>query len=514
MDPDQTSIGGAPPTQPGYGPNTRTIMQFRVSNVAATSFNLAALQTAFASTGTTTGVFATDQDPIIVPQAPYDSAYNASYPSDTRAYARIQDTTMTFTPIGAASARTFNLQPKAIQELFDPYYGRMNATLGVELPNTTGTNQTTIPFFYIDPPTEIVKDSGTSGPPVAGDGTQIWKITHNGVDTHAIHVHLFNVQLINRVGWDGMVKPPFPNELGWKETVRMNPLEDAIIALRPVNQTLPFKIPNSVRPFDVTMPVGSTTGFTDVDPNNNPVTVTNQLTNFGYEYVWHCHLLGHEENDMMRPLLFAAKPQAPSLLTAKGFTGPLRVVLTWTNNSLTASGNTLQRAVDPGFTTSLSNFSLGATVTTYTDSTVLKNTVYYYRVLAANAVGSTVPGYPTATSFSTPSGTVAAGPPAAPSLLTATQPTTTIVLNWTDNAPSSPSPPSFVAETGFTVQRSTGSATGPWTNIANLPAHAGTGPMNYSDTTAVTGKTYWYRVLANNIFGSSASNVPAKITKK
>ncbi len=29
-----------------------------------------------------------------------------------------------------------------------------------------------------------------------GDGTQIWKITHNGVDTHSIHFHLFNVQLL------------------------------------------------------------------------------------------------------------------------------------------------------------------------------------------------------------------------------------------------------------------------------------------------------------------------------
>ncbi len=30
---------------------------------------------------------------------------------------------------------------------------------------------------------------------VATDGTQIWKITHNGVDTHPIHFHLFNVQV-------------------------------------------------------------------------------------------------------------------------------------------------------------------------------------------------------------------------------------------------------------------------------------------------------------------------------
>jgi len=52
------------------------------------------------------------------------------------------------------------------------------------------------------------------------------------------------------------------------------------------------------------MPLGSTIGFTGVDPfTGSPKPVTNALTNFGWEYVWHCHLLGHEENDMMRPLV-------------------------------------------------------------------------------------------------------------------------------------------------------------------------------------------------------------------
>ena len=35
----------------------------------------------------------------------------------------------------------------------------MNATLGVELPFTNGSNQTTIPYGYIDPATEIIDDS-------------------------------------------------------------------------------------------------------------------------------------------------------------------------------------------------------------------------------------------------------------------------------------------------------------------------------------------------------------------
>ena len=49
------------------------------------------------------------------------------------------------------------------------------------------------------------------------------------------------MQLINRVGWDGAIRPPDPNELGWKDTVRMNPLEDAIVALRPVTPSASFR---------------------------------------------------------------------------------------------------------------------------------------------------------------------------------------------------------------------------------------------------------------------------------
>jgi hypothetical protein len=112
----------------------------------------------------------------------------------------------------------------------------MNATLGVEVPNTNQTVQTTIPYGYIDPPTEVIKITDPGVTPIGSlaDGTQIWKITHNGVDTHAIHVHMFNMQLVNRVGWDGAIKPLDPNELGWKDTIRMNPLEDIIVALRPL----------------------------------------------------------------------------------------------------------------------------------------------------------------------------------------------------------------------------------------------------------------------------------------
>ena len=458
-DPDQSmttgdGTGGAPTTLPGFGPNTRTIMQIVINTgtgIPGSTFNLATLQTALP------GAFAASQPKPIVPEPAFGPAYVTTFPG---AYSKIFDTTLSFTnplmilpqSVGSititnggsgyttapavtitrapgdttgtgATASAFisagvvkqiqinnggfnytltpivtiappatgtqaiavahlgtPMLPKAIQELFELNYGRMNATLGTELPFTNFNTQTTIPLGYIDPPTEII----TNGE------YQIWKITHNGVDTHAIHFHLFNVQIINRVGWDGVVKPPLPQEVGWKDTVIMNPLEDAIVALKPILPVVPFKLPDSVRPLDVTMPVGSTGQFSNIDPyTNNPITVTNDLTNFGWEYVWHCHILGHEENDMMRAMVFEVAPAGPTNLTATLATGPLRANLAWTNNWTTpaATSITLQRATDAAFTTNLVTTSLGPTVATSTDTAIAPLTTYYYRVRAENALG-------------------------------------------------------------------------------------------------------------------------------
>jgi FtsP/CotA-like multicopper oxidase with cupredoxin domain len=97
-------------------------------------------------------------------------------------------------------------------------------------PRTSGR---TLP--YVNPATETL-NGVVDATPISNttDGTQIWKITHNGVDTHPIHWHLFDVQVINRVGWDGIIRKPDANELGWKDTLRVSPLEDTIVAVRPI----------------------------------------------------------------------------------------------------------------------------------------------------------------------------------------------------------------------------------------------------------------------------------------
>ena len=138
---------------------------------------------------------------------------------------------------------TLPLQPKAIHDemnatTFDEF-GRMQANLGVEAqPPTPGQQNVTL-YPFVNPATELIDATNlpkqnvaydANGLPVsdvdispistATDGSQIWRITHNGVDTHPIHFHLYDVQVLNRVTWDNIIIPTDPAELGWKDTVR------------------------------------------------------------------------------------------------------------------------------------------------------------------------------------------------------------------------------------------------------------------------------------------------------
>jgi len=423
--PDLRDAGGHDSTLPGYGPNTRTIMQIKVADVpAADPFDLVALEAAFAPTDGTEGVFRSSQEDVIVAQEPYGSAYNTTFSGvwPDWGIVRIFDKKLDFKTVDG-TAVSLPLEAKAIQdemgETFDLHYGRMAGKLGLELPNTIAGTQNFMLYGFDAPPTEIVESSvATSKIGELGDGTQIWKITQNGVDTHPMHFHLFEVQLLNRVAWDGKIIPPYPNELGWKDTVKVNPLEDTIVALRPVVPDAPWDLPNSVRMLDPTMPEGAILHGNIFDPLSNPVNpVANHLVNFGWEYVWHCHILSHEEMDMMRPMSVVVKPKAPTGLAATLHGGPT-VLLSWADNSINETGFRVERATDPAFTAGLTTSAVGEGVTVYTDSTVAAGTSYFYRVAAINTVGDTFDytvnnpqsvSFPTKTAVSAFSNTAAIG---------------------------------------------------------------------------------------------------------
>ena len=344
---------------PGYGPNTRTIMQVKVNNIAPTpAYNFNALRSAFLHKADGSGVFESGQNPIIVGQASYNASYATDFttggwcnsPVNPSArcdgFARISeqggDTFKFDTLVGNQIGVT--IEPKAIHDEMNATntepFGRMQGNLGLEAVPANPGVQNVVLYPFINPPTEMF--DGTNLPTTANltpisvgtDGTQIWKITHNGVDTHPIHFHLYDVQLLNRVTWDNIIIPPDPAELGWKDTVRVSPLEDTYFAIRPIIPVFPFEIPNSIRPMDPMMPLGSLSMFNSTDPSGNPVDpIVNSLVNFGWEYMYHCHILSHEEMDMMRPNIVAMPPIAPNGLshTINGNS----LTLVWQDNSIT-----------------------------------------------------------------------------------------------------------------------------------------------------------------------------------
>ena len=335
----------APTTLPGYGPNTRTVMQVKIADITpAPAYRSESINEAFLHHADGSGVFESGQNPTIVGQAGYNAAYGTSFttagwcnnPTDPSplcdGFARISEQGLdmfkfdTLHGLRTGEQISVQIEPKAIHDEqnatnFEPF-GRMSGNIGVEAVPATPNGQSIVLYPFVNPPTELFDATNlpttdtVTAISVGNDGTQIWKITHNGVDTHPIHFHLYDVQLLNRVTWDNIIIPPEPSELGWKDTVRVSPLEDTYFAIRPIIPVLPWEIVNNIRPLNPMMPIGDTSMFNSTDVNNNPVAaIQNQFINFGWEYMLHCHILSHEEMDMMRPVVVAVPPLVPDGLS-------------------------------------------------------------------------------------------------------------------------------------------------------------------------------------------------------
>lgn len=185
-------------------------------------------------------------------------------------------------PVGVSKAPPVNATRRlSLNESFDAY-GRLLQMLGTLVP--PGSPSAGFGRAYTDPATET---------PNAGD-VEIWEIFNTTADVHPMHFHLVNVQVINRqpfqvgsVGttqggavFTGPATPPEANETGWKEVVMMVPGTVTRIIMR----------------FDLASAAIVKADGTVIATPDSPRTG-------GKEYVWHCHILEHEEHDMMRPLV-------------------------------------------------------------------------------------------------------------------------------------------------------------------------------------------------------------------
>jgi hypothetical protein len=421
---DQTAIGGAPPTVAGYGPNTRTILQFQVDGPATEPFDLERLKRALPA------AYAAAQDPALVPCAASDAVYGAAAapetadPSASPAAAEasaspattqddgMQDSgmqdgavpqeaassapqddarTLAFTPLGRGYILTLPVQGKMVSDLFDPTYGRKTATLGVDAPLSANGVRTAVPYSAIDPSTEYLAVDPEATAPQLGDATQLWRITHDGTQSHSVAIGGFDVQVVERARRDGAARAPDPGELGWKDTVRVDPLESVLIAVRPVLPKTPFKLPASARDLDVTREPGAKGGFTELDPvTAAPLAteVVNAAADLSFEAYWSIHLVGGEESHTARPLVLQGTTTSPAGLTAAAGDGPA-VRLTWTAPLFPppVTGYVVERAADQDFEEDLRAFAVAADEASYTDATAQSGSTYFYRVRTEAAAG-------------------------------------------------------------------------------------------------------------------------------
>ena len=241
---------------PGKGPNTRTLLQIRVK---------AKDKTFKPNLPIWVPPLFTPTDPFLIFQKPGVPAPNPVV--NAQGYAPV---TLWTTRKVMAKVRQLTLN-----EDFDKY-GRLIQFLG--------TNQSTSPGAfgrdYLADPTEV-----------AANGTyEIWEIANLTGDVHPIHFHLVNVQVLNRQNFNAATYngtptftsipfAPDANELGYKETVRMNPNQVTRVLMKIDLPKVPFNVPTSPR---LAVPTGATKA---------------------HEFVWHCHILEHEEHDMMRPFV-------------------------------------------------------------------------------------------------------------------------------------------------------------------------------------------------------------------
>jgi cellulose 1,4-beta-cellobiosidase len=177
-------------------------------------------------------------------------------------------------------------------------------------------------------------------------------------------------------------------------------------------------------------------------------------------------------------------PAAPTGLTATP--GNNQVALSWTASSGATSYNVKRATVNGGPYTTIGS----PTTTSYTDTTAVNGTTYYYVVSAVNASGESANSTQVSATPSAPA------PPPAPTGLTATPGNAQVALSWTASS----------GATSYNVKRATVSG-GPYTTIA-----AGVTATSYTDTTAVNGTTYYYVVSAVNANGESANSSEVSAT--
>jgi spore coat protein A len=162
-----------------------------------------------------------------------------------------------------------------------------NSVAQREFELSKGAGDACSPFAW-----EIVSTDGLNGTPLGShwvdhtefpvlDTTEVWRFTNRSGMTHPMHMHLVMFQVLDRQGFAeqgglvvpiGSPVPPPPAEAGWKDTVQVAP--------------------------------------------NEMVRVIARFEDYTGLFAYHCHILEHEDHEMMREFEVVPEPAQLLLLGA------------------------------------------------------------------------------------------------------------------------------------------------------------------------------------------------------
>lgn len=191
----------------------------------------------------------------------------------------------------------------------------------------------------------------------------------------------------------------------------------------------------------------------------------------------------------IQPTVYVPPPQSPDNLTAYAISRN-QIVLRWQDRATNEVGFKVLRSYNGLHFVVVA--ILGMNVEEYTDNHLFSGTTYYYRVMAYNEGGDSLPSNVTyATTFTV-------SPPAAPSDLEGDSMSSSgVFLRWKDNSDN---------EVWFYLQRSTDGVS--WQNVGTIPRDI----TYYADSGLVAGTVYAYRVSAGNEAGYSPYSNTAVVT--
>jgi len=133
------------------------------------------------------------------------------------------------------------------------------AGIALKWTDTSGVS-TPVPVTMADGVT--VKMVNVTENPTVGD-TETWEIYNFTADAHPIHLHLVRFAVVDRQVIGGAIRPAEPWESGYKDSVIAYPGE---------------------------------------------ITRVKAIFDLAGLYVWHCHIVEHEDNEMMRPYVVSSAP--------------------------------------------------------------------------------------------------------------------------------------------------------------------------------------------------------------